>query len=291
MNQDSFHCFSHQAMRSPLHVWIPHEQMSREDALAITRKAFEEVDQLENELSRFRPHTDLARLSRLQAGQSMPVSLAVFDCLSLAKALWEETNGAFDITVGPIMQAWRTADGKPRQPSPTELTEARKRCGSDGFELDPDTLRVTVKKDHMVFDPGAIGKGYAVDQVVQMLEEFGISAALVNFGDSTVYAHGKAPEQDHWPVELEDSGLPPVFLTNQALSGSSLKWRGNHIINPRTGDPLPLRQRPFWAMAPTATLSDAVSTAFMVMSSTEIATFCEKNPVIQAFQSLPTPSR
>ncbi|MCX6853784.1 MAG: FAD:protein FMN transferase, partial [Verrucomicrobia bacterium] len=157
------------------------------DALYASQAAeavFAEIHRLEDELSRFRPGSDIWQLNQLSAGQSLRVSLSTWDCLSLAKTMHAESGGAFDITIGPLMQLWRAEDGSLREPLPERLSLAKLSIGSDLFELDESDLRVTVKADHMVFDLGAVGKGYALDQAAVVLNDWGIDHALLNAGDS-----------------------------------------------------------------------------------------------------------
>jgi thiamine biosynthesis lipoprotein len=152
----------------------------------------------------------------------------------------------------------------------------------DLFTLDEDAIAVIVHADHLVIDLGAVGKGYALDQCVQLLAERKISNALLNAGDSTVLGLGAPPSREGWPVTAGNRELREVVLKNNALSGSGFHVKGAHIINPRTKRPVPFRGDRVWALAPTAALSDAVSTAFMVMSREEIEAFCARNPQVTA---------
>lgn len=248
------------------------------DALYAAQAAeavFAEIHRLEDELSRFRPGSDVWQLNQLNAGQSLRVSLATWDCLSLAKTMHTESGGAFDITVGPLMQLWRTEDGSLREPSEERLHAAKLSIGSELFELDENDLRVTLKADHMVFDLGAIGKGYALDQAAVILNEWGIEHALLNAGDSTLLAMGKPPDEEAWTVTLAD-GAQALSLQDRALSGSGFMVKGAHIMNPRTLRPVAIQEQRSYALAPSAALSDALSTAFMIMDREEVLSLCQK---------------
>jgi FAD:protein FMN transferase len=246
------------------------------DALYAAQAAeavFAEIQRLEDELSRFRPGSDVWQLNQLSAGQSHRVTLATWDCLSLAKTMHAESAGAFDITIGPLMQLWRAEDGSLREPTAERLALAKLSIGSDLYELDEDDLRVTVKADHMVFDLGAVGKGYALDQAAVILNDWGIHHALLNAGDSTLLALGKPPDEDAWTVTLAD-GAQALTLADRALSGSGFMVKGAHIMNPRTLRPLPIQEQRSYALAPSAALSDALSTAFMIMDRDEVMDLC-----------------
>jgi thiamine biosynthesis lipoprotein len=236
---------------------------------------FTEIQRLEDELSRFRHGSYISQLNQLSAGESLSVSLATWDCLSLAKTVFEESAGAFDITIGPLMQLWRTEDGTLREPEPDRLELARRSIGSRLFELNESDLRVTVLADHMVFDLGAIGKGYALDQAAAILEDWGIPNALLNAGDSTLLALGSPTVEEPWSITLAD-GARSMTLRDRALSGSGFMVKGAHIMNPRTLRPVPIQDQRSYALAPSAALSDALSTAFMIMPPTEARALCDQ---------------
>ncbi len=236
---------------------------------------FTEIQRLEDELSRFRHGSYISQLNQLSAGESLSVSLAAWDCLSLAKTVFEESAGAFDITIGPLMQLWRTEDGTLREPEPERLELARRSIGSRLFELDESDLRVTVLADHMVFDLGAIGKGYALDQAAVILEDWGIPNALLNAGDSTLLALGSPTVEEPWSITLAD-GARSMTLRDRALSGSGFMVKGAHIMNPRTLRPVPIQDQRSYALAPSAALSDALSTAFMIMPPAEARALCDQ---------------
>lgn len=282
MSEVAVHSFLHEAMATEFEVVIAQEGIDSAMASHAAAAVFAEVDRLEGELSRFKPTSEMWRLSLLSAGESAVVDFAAWDCLSLAKAVHAETGGAFDITLGPLMRLWRNPDGSPRMPMPGEVATASKVMGMSLFDLDPDGLIVTVHADHMIFDLGAVGKGYALDQAVRVLEELGIHTALLSAGESTMVALGHAPGEAGWPVTLHLEEPRDVSLMGDALSCSGFAVQGNHIMDPRRLEPLPLQPRRSYVLAPTAALSDALSTAFMVMSPDEVAAFCVRNPQVRA---------
>jgi thiamine biosynthesis lipoprotein len=275
------HCFEQHAMATTFNVIISGEDADDAYAAQAAKSAFEELARLEDELSRFRHTSDIWRLSQLSAGQSLRVSLAAWDCLAMAKAMHEETAGAFDITIGPLMMLWRNEDQTLRQPDPRALELARASVGSHRFELDETDLRVTVNADHMVFDLGAIGKGYALDQLADLFRNWSIDNVFLNAGDSTLLALGHPPDEEAWTVTLSDAAQV-MTLKDRALSGSGFAVKGAHIMNPRTLQPMPLNARRTYALAPTAALSDALSTAFAVMAPDEVEALCARYPHVEA---------
>lgn len=257
-------------------------------ANSIATTAFAELDRLEDELSRFRPGSDIWRINQTGAGQTVHVGLACYDCLSLAKELDQVTGGAFDVTIGPLMNLWRSTDGKLLQVNPAEIEEARQRVGTHLFSLDPDGLKVTPHHDRLALDLGALGKGYALDQLADMMTEWGLDNYLLNAGQSTVYASGPGPDPDKstsgWPVTV---GNRLVRLQQRALSGSGFAIQGSHIIDPRNGEPLPTRMHRSYALAPTAAVADALSTAFMLMDEDQIRQLCRQFPEVDHMTDQP----
>lgn len=274
--------YRQEAMATVFEIIIPETDADETYASQVAQVLFEEINRLEDQLSRFRPLSDIARLAMLRKGERLHLGLAAFDCLRLAKAMHEETGGAFDVTIGPLMKVFRDEAGAPRIPHLEEVARAESRIGMELLTLDEDSLQATVQADHLVIDLGAIGKGYALDQCAELLPDWSISNALLNAGDSTVLGIGRGPGCEGWPVTAGNRELREIVLQNQALSGSGFQVKGAHIINPRTRRPVPPRPERVWALAPTAALSDAASTAFAIMLREEIEDFCARNPGVTA---------
>lgn len=270
-------------MATVFEVIIPETDADETYASQASRAVFSEIDRLEDELSRYRPLSDVARIRQLKAGESAVIGLAALDCLALAKSVHQETGGAFDITIGPLMKLYRDETDAPRIPHHDEESQARARVGMNLLELDEETNSVKVNASHIVLDLGAVGKGYALDQCADVLADWKVANALLNAGDSTVLGIGAAPEQGGWTVTAGNREKQAIVLQNNALSGSGFHVKGAHIINPRTMRPVPPRPERTWALAPTAALSDALSTAFMLMPRDEIDTLCARHPGVQAF--------
>ena len=267
--------FCHEAMATTYEIIMVEddEKYARQAAAA----AFKEVDRLEGELSRFIENSDIARINNLPANVPLRLGLDAFDCLELGCRLYAETNGAFDITIGSLLACWRDEDGNPRRPSQDELDIARKHTGAHLLQLDEleHTVRLSVSPVHV--DLGGIGKGYAVDRVAELLQEWSIEIALVSGGYSSVLALKGPSETKGWPLTLSNPGnhkqiLARPYLHGRAISGSGLQ-KGRHIIDPRTVQPVKGRLAA-WASASDAATADALSTAFMIMSPDEIRQYC-----------------
>lgn len=275
--------FSHEAMATTFEILIVHEDQryARQAATA----AFNEVDRLESELSRFLENSDIARINNLPAHQGLQLGLDAFECLRASAEMYAETNGAFDVTVGTLVKCWRHEDGSPRTPSPQELDRARLLTGTHLLELDEREHTIRLSASPVQVDLGGIGKGYAVDQVAELLREWSIETALISGGYSSVLAMEAPAGTDGWPLTLSDPAdrtkiLARPHLRAGALSGSGVQ-KGGHIISPRTGRPAEGRCAA-WATAPDATTGDALSTAFMIMEPDEIEQYCVRHPNVLA---------
>ena len=273
--------FRHEAMATVFEIAIAQPDVTLSYATSAADAVFAEIDRLEEELSRFRATSDIWRISQLRAGESASVGLAAWDCLSLAKAVHAETGGAFDITIGPLMNLWRNEDGSPRQPDEEDMEWARGHIGSHLFDLDSKGLRVIAKADHIVYDLGALGKGYALDQAVHVLSDWSIDTALLNAGDSTILGLGAPQGDPGWIVTLGGDQTRIVRLKDRAISSSGFAVRGAHIMDPRSFHPVKIREALVHASAPTAALSDALSTAFMVMDRAAIDALCARHPGVE----------
>ncbi len=239
--------------------------------------AFARIAALDACLSDFRVESELSRLSAASpTPQPVPASEDVIAVLARAQQISAESDGAFDVTVGPLVRLWRRARRLERLPTPERLQEARAAVGYHALVVDPTAQTVLLLKPHMRLDVGGIAKGYAVDQALIALERLGIDRALVNAGGDMA-ASGPPPGQRGWAVgiaPLTPTAPPSVFglLAHQAVatSGGAFQYveidrvRYSHIVNPATG--LGLTQRSSVSiLAPNCTEADALASAVSVL--------------------------
>ena len=215
-------------------------------AAQAAQAALDLLDKLESHLSRFRANSDISQIAALAPGETLRVSEPVFDCLSLAKKMELATRGAFSATAAAL-QTQST-------PPQWTLQNFSVRCDTGKLEL----------------DLGAIGKGFALDRMAEVLREWSCPAFLLVVGGSSILA-GEAPAGTAgWSCGLgEDDSRCRYWLQQVSLSGSGLAVKGRHILDPRTGRPAD-RQNRVWALCERAAESDALSTASMVLSEAEI---------------------
>ncbi len=275
--------FSHNAMASFFEIFILHKDALYAQQAAYA--AFNELDKLEQELSRYIENSDISRINNLLPNQSLKIAIPTFESLELCQKMYIETVGVFDVTVGSLKDCWLGKDKTPLKPTKKQLDYARAHTGSKLYKLDHSAHSVEVLTDNLQIDLGGFAKGYAVDKMAELLLDWNINTALINGGYSSVLALGTPPQKKGWPVTLSHPQNPRqilayCYLKDNTLSGSGLE-KGPHIIDPRTGQPVK-NKIAAWSCAKTASVADALSTAFMVMSEEEIKQYCQTHPDISA---------
>ncbi|MDD5140420.1 MAG: FAD:protein FMN transferase [Verrucomicrobiales bacterium] len=247
MSEPVIHVSKHQAMATQFQVRIADEEKSY--AAQAAQAAFALTDKLESHLSRFRANSDISQVAQLVPGEKLRLSEPVFACLEIAKKMETATRGAFSVTAAAL----KTQAALPQWSLFSK--EFSIRC--DGGKLD--------------FDLGAIGKGFALDRMAEVLQEWDCPAFLLVAGGSSILAGDAPAGTTGWSCGLGDDHSPHRYwLKNCSLSGSGLVVKGQHIFDPRTGT-VAQRKNRAWALADSAAESDALSTACMVLDEVEIA--------------------
>src|SRR5687767_2626454 len=153
---------------------------------AAGEEALNEISRIEAMLSLYKPSSEVANLNAQAASGAVPVSREMFALLQRAVALSRETNGAFDITIAPLVRTWGFMRGQGSFPSDEQIEEARANVGHQLLDLSSSGQTVRFLKPGVMLDFGAFGKGYAVDQAMEILREAGVTSALLHGGTSTV---------------------------------------------------------------------------------------------------------
>jgi thiamine biosynthesis lipoprotein len=266
-------------------------------------EALDEVDRIDRLMSHYKPDSALSRLNRDAARGPVVVEPELFDLIAEAVRHSRDSDGAFDITVGPLMKAWGFFRGEGRVPRERELANARRRIGYQHLVLNAAERSVRFAREGMELDLGGIAKGYAVDRVVALLRARGVGVALVSAGGSTIYGLGAPPEHnDGWPVQVQDPVHArrvalTVTLKDRALSisGGSEKAfeaggvRYAHIMDPRTGQP----SRGVLGVAVltgSGIEGDALDNALFVQGIAKGRAYLETLPGTEAIFFLPAPA-
>jgi FAD:protein FMN transferase len=235
--------------------------------------AFQEIDRLEHVMSIYKPASELSRLNQTAHLQAQTVTPDLYQVIQESLYYSELTEGAFDVTVGPLAERWKAVGRGEQAPSSEEEKRLRYGVGYRQVELIPPD-RIRFHSSRLAVDLGAIGKGYAVDRAAAVLRSCGIECALMNSGGSTLYAMGCPPGQSGWLVHLCDPSAhadPRVLLNKNSVSTSrqtppSLLGMPSfgHIIDAVAGEPLKSATA-VSVVAESATASDALSTALLLM--------------------------
>jgi thiamine biosynthesis lipoprotein len=219
---------------------------------AAAHAAFDEIRRLDRLLSTLRPESECSLVNRRAAQRPVRVSAELHHLLARCLDHSRETNGAFDITVGPLRRAWGFFGGAGSVPSADALAAARRHVGHQFVRLDASARTVEFDHPGVEIDLGGIGKGYAVDRAAEILRRHGVDAALVAGSASSLYGLGAPPAEPRgWRADIRDSErrgtrVAEVHLRDNSLTtsgtGEKCFWSGgtlySHILDPRTGWPL-----------------------------------------------------
>jgi FAD:protein FMN transferase len=248
------------------------------DALPrIVDDALDEVDRIDRLMSHYKSDSPLSRINREAAQHPVAVEPELFDFIVDAMRYHRESDGAFDITVGPLMKAWGFFRGEGHMPSEAALAAAKRLVGGGHVILNREARTIGFDEAGVELDLGGIAKGYAVDRVVELLKRRQIAAALVSSGGSTIYALGAPPGRDGWDVAIQDpidsrKIAFTIQLKDRALSVAGRSEKSfeaggvtySHIMDPRTGRPAQ-GVLSVAMLTSTGTAGDALDDAFFVL--------------------------
>ena len=269
---------------------------------AIVGEALDEIDRVERLMSHYRRDSPLSRLNREAANGPVTVEPELLAFLAECLRWSRQSDGAFDVTVGPLMKAWGFFRDEGRVPGEDELARALDVVGYRHVVLDREAGTVRFDRPRVELDLGGIGKGYAVDRVVEVLRRRGVASALVNLGGSSVYGLGAPPGRDTWEVGIADPTAPgktarKVKLRDRALSVSGGYERFfekdgvtyAHIMDPRTGRPVQ-SVLSVAVLAGSATDGDALDDILFVLGPERGRSQVTRVPATEALVFLPRPA-
>lgn len=281
--------FSHEAMDTSFTVRFASGDESLFEPAA--HACFRRIDEIEARLSRFRDDSDVSVVKALRPGEVAVVSPELIGALMASVRVCAATRGAFDPTLGAAMDVVRhrvTVD-----PADDDFGKAMSWSGMNRLVLDPDNLRVAVKRPEgaeegewraVLLDFGGVGKGFALDECAKILkgEMYELGDFLLDAGSSTVLASGAGPDGKGWKLGVGGKWKGRsrkvrdfVVLRDAALSGSGFEVQGEHIIDP-LGGKMGTSWGQSWTMAKEAAIADALSTAAMSMSVRRLEAACEE---------------
>lgn len=255
-------------------TYITMTAYGRDTEMALTEAA-NRLTELEQLWSMTDPDSDIYAVNHSD-GQPVSVSEETAALLSFTLQMAEETDGALEPTIYPVLTAWGFTTDENRIPSDAEITELLKNVGYERIQLKNTTVQAN---NHMMLDLGAVGKGYAGDLAAQVLKENGITSALLDLGGN-IQAIGVKPDGSPWRLGLRDpfsdGTLGVLEISNQAVvtSGAYERYfigedgiRYGHIIDPTTGHPAESGLASVTVIADEGRLCDALSTSLYVMGT------------------------
>jgi thiamine biosynthesis lipoprotein len=256
--------------------------------------AFEEIDRLDRQMSNFSETSELTYINRNAARRAVLAEKGLFDLVKLSLDFSRNTEGAFDITVGPLMKAWGFYEGKGRTIETSELETVMTRIGYRHVKLDDRARAIRFDHEGIELDLGGIAKGYAVDVAVETLRDAGVTSALISSGTSSIRAMGAPPGESAWRVQVSHpldrtKHLATLELRDESISTSGCAEKtvtvaGRtycHIIDPRTGRPVE-GALGATVIAPRGVEAEAWSKAAMVMGVEWTRNALKKRPDVRA---------
>lgn len=263
-------------MATDFQVLLPRSSQPAQVDAAVA--AMEMLEAIEATLTVYQSGSEASRINREASLGPVRVGPMVIDVLQRAVRLSAATEGAFDVTAGPLVDAWGFTTRSARRPSDEQIQSARARVGWQHLVIDPEARTVRFAIPEMRINFGAIGKGYALDRIAQRMLEAGVGDFLLHGGNSSVIAAGDAEPGSGggWRIGLQHPARPRrrlggIVLRDMSLatSGSGKRhfhYRGRrygHVIDPRSGYPagdfLSLS-----VVVPQATDADALATGYFV---------------------------
>jgi thiamine biosynthesis lipoprotein len=295
---DNLYTEKQEMMGTFVAITVVTDEANRPKAQDAVNKAFAYFRHLEDLVSFHRDDTEVARINREAFDHPVPVSDETYDLIKIAVECSRETEGAFDITVGPLVTLWAKAGEANKLPTDEEIKDALGKVGAvDKIKLDDEKKTVQFAVKGMSIDLGGIAKGYAVDKAIAILRAGGIENAIVQAGGQ-VHAIGRNPDGRKWRVgvrnffrkegsfetiELEDMDVATsgdyerfVIINGRAYS---------HIIDPRTGRPVEGASS-VSIIAKDGTTADGWSTAASVLGVQKAMELFQKNPKYKDCQLL-----
>ena len=213
-------------------------------------EGLEEARRLDEMLSNYKPSSEWSMMNRQAADGPVRISAELFQLLSACVEYSRESEGAFDISVGPLMKVWGFYKGTGHLPHRAEVWGALNQVGYRNILLDPAHQTVRFARQGVELDPGGIGKGYAVDRIAKILKDDAVERAMISGGGSSIYAIGAPPGEKGWKIDIKNPRNPEESVETVYLKDQSMSTSGNyekffyaegkmysHIMDPRTGYP------------------------------------------------------
>ncbi|MDA8782207.1 FAD:protein FMN transferase [Porticoccaceae bacterium] len=271
-------------MGTSYHINLVADQPAPADLAERIDAALDVVDQ---SMSTYKGQSEISRFNRLPSNDQQSISAEFAEVLAVSKLVWEQSGGAFDPTVGPLVDLWGFGPVATDDRIPNEQALA-KALAEIGFEHVQFEGRILTKTKPVRLDLSAVAKGYGVDQVAQLLEMLALPDYLVEVGGE-MRVSGVNPDGNPWRVAVEMPSLMPQVQRVIALHDGAVATSGDyrnyferdglrysHTIDPRTGRPITHSLASVTVLAKTCAEADAWATALMVLGEEQGMALAEK---------------
>lgn len=243
-----------------------------------------EMNDLENIINPLLPDSSISVLNDAGKGEWLSVSDDLWDILGICYDFYQMSNGAFDITVSPLVELWKNNEN----PLKEEIEVAKSRSGFDKVEFDFEKQKIQFLQNGIEFNIGALAKGIALDMIKPILVEKGISNAIISFGERSVLALGKHPNGEDWPIGIRNTVNPHEFVhvflsSNQSISTSGTVLnvdegsakKKNHIISPASASLIDTNKT-VSVKSESATMGDFIACTWLILPENDKLILSEK---------------
>ena len=268
---------------------------SKSDAESSLQNAKKLFDEIENTLSTYKPESEISKLNQTGHIQAHECSNILYQNLVMAEAAWKASNGAFDVTIGPLVKLWGIKNKRKELPSSEEIANAKDLVGFGKLKIDHEKRTVKLPEEGFKIDFGGLTKGWAVDQVRDFLYSRGITKGLINLGGNIYCLKEPPPQKKAYHVGIKNPFNPSVLTMTLPLLGQGVATSGNyeqfiiidgkrytHIIDPRTGMPVDTADG-VTVISNSATWCDILSTAFFIEGEKLIKKILAENPGVNVW--------
>lgn len=218
---------------------------------AAGEEALREIRRIGRRFNFYDPSSELSRINRHAFDSDISVAGDLFELLQICDSLWKLTGGAFDPTMGPLMEIWNFDQDHKHIPSPEKILAVLGQTGWQNVTLDPQKTSIRFLKSGIRIDLGGIAKGWALDEATDLLKQAGVQSGLLHGGTSSVIGIGNPPNEESWTIGIADPYDAPenpnwfntASLKDSALSVSAVHGKSTsigsveygHVIDPKTG--------------------------------------------------------
>ncbi|MGZ9586562.1 FAD:protein FMN transferase [Paenibacillus marinisediminis] len=254
------------------------------------------LDQIDEQINMSNKQSEIYQVNAAAGKEAVKVSQGTYDLVKVSLDYAIDTKGAFDPSIGSLVNLWKIGNGGEHPPADSLIQQAKSLVNYHDIEMDDKNLTIKLVKEGMSLDLGGIGKGYAADMVSDYLRQEKVKSAIIDLGGSSIIAIGSKPNGESWRIGLQDPDrergkqLAVVQLKDETIDSSGIYERFfmengvryHHIIDPKTGYPTQNGIKSVTIIGGTATDADVLSTAVVVMGLEEGLAYINQKPGLEA---------